>query len=204
MESFRSQESMHFLPVISAHFRHFLMRLIRKLTTHASKIVIFSIIIIFITLLSMSSSVSISKSDAIRSKEYAQSVGRVDLKSHFPLEQLRKIYLKSTEVSRQVSSISSDGQLVINPQFEFPRVRNLAHSQQKRILVTGGAGFVGSHLVDRLMLMGHQVIVLDNFFTGDKRNIQHWMGHPHFELVRHDVIDPVFFASYCLTVIVCV
>ncbi|OAD65685.1 hypothetical protein PHYBLDRAFT_89642, partial [Phycomyces blakesleeanus NRRL 1555(-)] len=72
----------------------------------------------------------------------------------------------------------------------FPSVRRLQPSERKRILVTGGAGFVGSHLVDRLMIMGHEVIVLDNFFTGTKRNVQHWIGHPHFELVRHDVVDP--------------
>jgi UDP-glucuronate decarboxylase len=67
-------------------------------------------------------------------------------------------------------------------------VQSLKRCDQKRILVTGGAGFVGSHLVDRLMLQGHQVIVLDNFFTGRKRNIQHWIGHPNFELIRHDVV----------------
>ncbi|KAI8836606.1 hypothetical protein BC829DRAFT_365152 [Chytridium lagenaria] len=72
---------------------------------------------------------------------------------------------------------------------KFPPVKALRASEKKRILVTGGAGFVGSHLVDRLMLMGHEVIVLDNFFTGKKRNIQHWMGHPNFEFVRHDVVD---------------
>ena len=53
-------------------------------------------------------------------------------------------------------------------------VRNLPMGDQKRILVTGGCGFVGSHLVDRLMLMGHQVICLDNFQTGHKTNIAHW------------------------------
>ena len=66
----------------------------------------------------------------------------------------------------------------------------LAPSQRKRILVTGGAGFVGSHLVDRLMLLGHEVTVLDNFFTGSKTTVSHWVGHPNFELVRHDVVEP--------------
>lgn len=59
-----------------------------------------------------------------------------------------------------------------------------------RILITGGAGFIGSHLCDRLINQGHEVICLDNYFTGQKRNIVHLMGHPNFELVRHDVIDP--------------
>jgi UDP-glucuronate decarboxylase len=60
----------------------------------------------------------------------------------------------------------------------------------KRILVTGGAGFLGSHLCDRLVEQGHQVICLDNLFTSQKSNIQHLVGRPNFEFVRHDVIDP--------------
>ena len=56
----------------------------------------------------------------------------------------------------------------------------LSDHKRKKILVTGGAGFVGSHLVDKLMMEGHEVIVLDNFFTGQKRNIEHWLQHPNF------------------------
>jgi len=59
-----------------------------------------------------------------------------------------------------------------------------------RILVTGGAGFLGSHLCDRLLASGHEVICLDNFFTGRKDNIAHLLGRPDFELVRHDITDP--------------
>ena len=59
-----------------------------------------------------------------------------------------------------------------------------------RILITGGAGFLGSHLSDRLLADGHEVICLDNFFTGRKSNIQHLLNNPRFELIRHDVIDP--------------
>ncbi|RXQ94471.1 SDR family oxidoreductase [Ancylomarina salipaludis] len=62
----------------------------------------------------------------------------------------------------------------------------------KRILVTGGAGFIGSHLCDRLIKEGNDVICLDNYFTGNKRNIEHLISHPYFELVRHDVIQPYF------------
>ena len=72
----------------------------------------------------------------------------------------------------------------------FPPVKLLPPSQRKRILVSGGAGFVGSHLVDRLMLLGHEVTVLDNFFTGSKTTVSHWIGHPNFEMVRHDVVEP--------------
>ncbi|MBD2532724.1 SDR family oxidoreductase [Nostoc flagelliforme FACHB-838] len=60
-----------------------------------------------------------------------------------------------------------------------------------RILVTGGAGFIGSHLIDRLMTAGHEVICLDNFYTGHKRNILKWLGHPYFELIRHDITEPI-------------
>ena len=61
----------------------------------------------------------------------------------------------------------------------------------KRHLVTGGAGFLGSHLVDRLMQNGDEVICLDNYFTGNKGNVAKWIGHPNFELIRHDVTEPI-------------
>jgi UDP-glucuronate decarboxylase len=60
-----------------------------------------------------------------------------------------------------------------------------------RILVTGGAGFIGSHLIDRLMEANHEVICLDNFYTGHKRNILRWIDHPYFELIRHDITEPI-------------
>lgn len=59
-----------------------------------------------------------------------------------------------------------------------------------RILITGGAGFIGSHLCDRLLKEGHEVICLDNFFTGRRKNIEHNLNHPYFELVRHDITNP--------------
>ena len=62
----------------------------------------------------------------------------------------------------------------------------------KRILVTGGAGFLGSHLCDRLVAQGHDVICLDNFFTSQKSNVAHLLQNPNFELIRHDVIHPIF------------
>ena len=58
-------------------------------------------------------------------------------------------------------------------------------------LVSGGAGFLGSHLIDRLMEAGDEVICLDNYFTGRKSNISRWIGHPRFELIRHDVTEPI-------------
>ena len=61
----------------------------------------------------------------------------------------------------------------------------------KRIRVTGGAGFVGSHLCDRLVAQGHDVICIDNFFTSQKQNIAHLLGKSNFEFIRHDVVDPI-------------
>lgn len=63
---------------------------------------------------------------------------------------------------------------------------------KKRVLVTGGAGFLGSHLCERLVKEGHDVICADNFFTGDKKNIEHLLSNPYFELLRHDVTLPLF------------
>ncbi|MES2311281.1 MAG: UDP-glucuronic acid decarboxylase family protein [Pseudomonadota bacterium] len=62
----------------------------------------------------------------------------------------------------------------------------------KRTLVTGGAGFLGSHLCDRLIHDGHDVLCVDNFFTGSKRNVAHLLTHPYFELMRHDVTFPLY------------
>jgi len=61
-----------------------------------------------------------------------------------------------------------------------------------RVLVTGGAGFLGSHLCDRLVAQGAEVLCLDNFFTGSKRNILHLMDHKNFEVIRHDLVEPIF------------
>jgi UDP-glucuronate decarboxylase len=69
-------------------------------------------------------------------------------------------------------------------------VRNYA--SRKRVLVTGGAGFLGSHLIDRLLGQGHEVVCADNLFTGTKRNIEHLHGHPRFEFMRHDVTFPLY------------
>jgi UDP-glucuronate decarboxylase len=62
----------------------------------------------------------------------------------------------------------------------------------KRILITGGAGFLGSHLCERLLAESHEVLCLDNFFTGSKDNIRHLLGNPHFECIRHDITNPIY------------
>jgi UDP-glucuronate decarboxylase len=66
------------------------------------------------------------------------------------------------------------------------------YNGRSQILVTGGAGFLGSHLCERLIAQGHDVICADNFFTGTKRNIDHLLAHPQFELIRHDVTFPLY------------
>jgi UDP-glucuronate decarboxylase len=66
------------------------------------------------------------------------------------------------------------------------------YDSRKRVLVTGGAGFLGSHLIDRLLGQGHEVLCVDNLFTGTKRNIEHLLGNPRFEFMRHDVTFPLF------------
>lgn len=66
------------------------------------------------------------------------------------------------------------------------------YDSRKRILVTGGAGFLGSHLIDRLLQQGHEVLCVDNLFTGTKRNMEHLHTHPRFEFLRHDVTFPLY------------
>jgi len=63
---------------------------------------------------------------------------------------------------------------------------------ERRVLISGGAGFLGSHLADRLLERGHQVLCVDNFFTGTRRNIEHFLDHKRFELLRHDITHPLF------------
>ena len=67
-----------------------------------------------------------------------------------------------------------------------------AYNLRKRVMVTGGAGFLGSHLCDRLVDQGHEVLCVDNLFTGTKQNIAHLLGNPNFEFLRHDVTFPLF------------
>ena len=94
----------------------------------------------------------------------------------------------SSEIRSQLIQIAKDHQAADS---RYPPVNKLPEGSQLRILVTGGAGFVGSNLVDRLMMQGHHVIVLDNMFTGRMKNVVHWQGHPNFQLIVHDVVEPI-------------
>jgi UDP-glucuronate decarboxylase len=104
-----------------------------------------------------------------------------------------KIHL---DLAQNVQQVVSDQYSQINQgplvQRNYPLVFMMPAMMRKRILITGGAGFVGSHLVDALMTQGHYVYVLDNLFTGRHRNIEHWMGHPQFQFFQHDVIQPFY------------
>lgn len=93
--------------------------------------------------------------------------------------------LVAEEVTKYVSQVNEAKSSKL-----YPPVALLPVTDIKRIVVTGGAGFVGSHLVDKLMRQGHKVIVIDNFFTGRRENVAHWIGHKNFKLVTHDVVNP--------------
>ena len=67
---------------------------------------------------------------------------------------------------------------------------------KERILVTGGAGFIGSHLCERLLEEGNSVLCLDNYFTGQKRNIFHLLNNPYFDSMRHDLVNPVYESKF--------
>lgn len=107
------------------------------------------------------------------------------------LNELRSII--SAEVDTKLVELNRDrlqkGGDLTNKQ--YPPVAQLPSTHVLRILITGGSGFVGSHLTDRLMMAGHHVIVLDNMFTGRQQNIAQWLGHPNFQLIIHDVVEPI-------------
>lgn len=86
---------------------------------------------------------------------------------------------------------SSGGNSGVQKTTTVSRIVGGVKRQPLRIVVTGGAGFVGSHLVDRLLERGDNVIVIDNFFTGRKENVMHHFKNPRFELIRHDVVEPI-------------
>ncbi|XP_047084283.1 UDP-glucuronic acid decarboxylase 1-like [Lolium rigidum] len=109
-----------------------------------------------------------------------------------------------SSLSAASSARDADGAVTRNPRafFSTTAANNAAVAAARRlpvgvrkkplrVVVTGGAGFVGSHLVDRLLARGDSVIVVDNFFTGRKDNLAHHLANPRFELIRHDVVEPI-------------
>ncbi|CAJ0929076.1 unnamed protein product, partial [Mesorhabditis belari] len=148
----------------------------------------------------------VAESDLMKDDENGQKASEVEsnLKDVGDEEEsLRNIGTPNMEVistriealEKQIANLNA--QLVIQQRLTnftktFPPVKFRDERTRKRILITGGCGFVGSHLVDKLMADGHEVLALDNYFTGRKRNVEHWIGHPNFELVHHDVVNPYF------------
>lgn len=105
--------------------------------------------------------------------------------------QLARVQDRMTRLEATLSGI------VQAPPANIPRSSESAvkfrnYWDRKRILVSGGAGFVGSHLVDRLMRDGHEVVAVDNFFTGNRRNLEQWIGHRNFQLVTHDIVNSLY------------
>ncbi|KAJ6636231.1 UDP-glucuronic acid decarboxylase 1 [Pseudolycoriella hygida] len=107
-----------------------------------------------------------------------------DLDSRYA--ELERVKLKVKELELKLKSLED------RIPKKYPDVKYLNYKNRKRILITGGAGFVGSHLTDYLMMQGHEIIIVDNFFTGRKRNVEHWFGHENFELIHHDIVNPLF------------
>lgn len=108
------------------------------------------------------------------------------------LKNQREVLSEITSLKKKINELEiSLEQAEFRVPKTFPNIKFLNYKDRKRILVTGGAGFVGSHLVDYLMKEGHEVIVVDNFFTGRKRNVEHWIGHGNFELIHHDIVNPL-------------
>ncbi|VDM46433.1 unnamed protein product [Toxocara canis] len=150
--------------------------------------------VVLVSLLIRNASKTILLDDLVddgRLRENRKSVLGMNSEMNSNLELERRIVSLEEELSRLKAQIGKKTETEAAVR-KYPAVKFRNEGNRKRILVTGGAGFVGSHLVDRLMLEGHEVIALDNYFTGRKRNIQHWIGHPNFELVHHDVVNTFF------------
>jgi len=125
-----------------------------------------------------------SKLDSINEQNLRNASAQEDIST-----QLRSLIELMKQQNPQIISTSDDNEK--EGARIYPEVIKLPQKQQKRILITGGSGFVGSNLVDRLMRQGHYVIVLDNMFTGRPQNIQQWTGHVNFQLIIHDVVHPI-------------
>uniref|UniRef100_A0A914W9C4 UDP-glucuronic acid decarboxylase 1 n=1 Tax=Plectus sambesii TaxID=2011161 RepID=A0A914W9C4_9BILA len=127
----------------------------------------------------------------VKKEETAKKETDITLES--VVEQLRAVQAELAQLKKDAAAQSKSSSNAVAPPpatRRYPTVKFRSYQSRKRILITGGTGFVGSHLTDKLMLDGHEVVVLDNQFTGRRRNVEHWIGHPNFELVHHDIVNP--------------
>lgn len=139
---------------------------------------------------SLSSSISGAVRTAFEAKRSSEEANRtaVTAKLHAQSE-TKKIHAQVQGFT--ASALESWNRNDTSSAAKYPFVPTLPQHIKKRIVVTGGAGFVGSNLVDVLMLLGHSVTVVDNLFTGRKENIEHWLGHPNFDFHQHDITEPL-------------
>jgi len=125
-----------------------------------------------------------SAKEAVGGHEVEVEVGTSTLHQHELEEAQQKIRSLEGKLERLLEGLPHMA--------AYPEVKFRTYKDRKRVLVTGGAGFVGSHLVDKLMMDGHEVFVVDNYFTGRKRNIEQWLGHENFEMLHHDIVNPLY------------
>ncbi|XP_065218869.1 UDP-glucuronic acid decarboxylase 1 isoform X2 [Planococcus citri] len=134
--------------------------------------------------------------DVDKMKEMAAQLEEANEKIRLLKNQVDRISDTSAQLEKANKNLRILEEQVLNLSGRLPKpypvVKHRNYRNKKRILITGGGGFVGSHLVDRLMSDGHEVIVVDNFFTGKKENIEHWIGHANFEMIHQDIVNPVF------------
>lgn len=141
-----------------------------------------------VTLFILSQS-AITTDRSVSGKEFNKSHDLTNSDSMSGLVGKDDLSLKETAHNSDTPNNESEKELVHDVSKLSPPNR---HETKKRILVTGGAGFIGSHLVDRLMDEGHMVIVVDSLFTGKKSNLQRHFSNPRFEFIRQDVIEPLY------------
>jgi len=138
------------------------------------------VVILLVILLMSGTTVSVPNNERVHTVTDVGQSNVNEMVQKIVDEKLMDMMLEFKEDQRKAADLSS----------RFP-VKKIFAKDRKRILVTGGAGFVGSHLVDVLMMQGHEVTVLDNLYTGRRKNIEHWINHPNFNFIVHDVVDPI-------------
>jgi len=138
-----------------------------------------------VTLLTFFAVIKLTSSDLDESASRPKTNRRGPPSTQLQLQQVAQLTEQVKRMEKRIVELEASRK-------SYPAVQFRNVKDRKRILITGGAGFVGSHLTDKLMAEGHEVVVVDNFFTGRKRNVDHWIGHPNFELINHDVVNSIY------------